>query len=373
MFKNTLIGKHVSRTNRNLILANLFLAFSSSMVVCASIPTLVNSVSAPLTMTGTDLAKVDLSDLSNNRVKVTGDAISPPFYEEYEVRSSRYTGKETGRTKLDEFQLLSVNGKFITVKVKNEQAASTVIGALVDVPPEVKTGGLDSFVKDMPELKGKIIPVMVDTTAFDSSIWIMPCVFAILALVGFFNLGKSVMRMLDPKKHPIARNLRKFGNESELARAIENELRTSMIRLKGTDAIVTQNWMLVPSTFDMQFVKIDEVIWFHEKEVVHNAYQRITGGDLYVVVYKATKDDVSIKASKPALHELGAILAERAPWALVGHDDGIERHWKNTRESVIAQILADRERMLNPPSEDLEITRKLIRIDSGKHRRSATA
>jgi hypothetical protein len=146
------------------------------------------------------------------------------------------------------------------------------------------------------------------------------------ALLLGFNVGRALLRMADPRRHPVAR-------DAEAAGEIDHEVAVGPVERFGP-ATVTRSWLLRPTAFGLTAVRLGEAVWVYGLSV---------GGRHVAVIRLRSKKTAFVRLPRQALPAALQAIAARAPWALVGFDREREQEWRTRPAGLIAAADARRQ------------------------------
>jgi hypothetical protein len=165
--RDTFVARQISRTNRNLFLANMLLILCVCGYAAANWRYLVNFMSAPTAMSSDQLAVVkDPNSINKYFISVRGQKSFDSGLQFVEQEVNESTQAVTSRTVKADYVVLLIDDRFLIVKAAPRGAQKTEFdGALVALPTDVRSK-ITSEIADRPDIVQAFLPVMLDATGF---------------------------------------------------------------------------------------------------------------------------------------------------------------------------------------------------------------
>ena len=178
---------------------------------------------------------------------------------------------------------------------------------------------------------------MLDATGFRTPGWIGLAICLPLYVLGIWNVTKALRRMARPERHPIGRALARFGKPTEIAAAIDAEIKEDG-RVPVGRATLTRSWFLRPSTFGMDVIHASELVWIYKKVTKHSTNGIPTGTTFTTVIHTRYGGAVEVAGNERLTECLLQELHQRAPWVLAGFDQQLAGFWKSDPGGVVAAV-----------------------------------
>ena len=236
-------------------------------------------------------------------------------------------------------------------------------------------------------------------TAAVGAVWLpVPIVPGLLAVTGIFCLARALHRTVAPGAHPLARGLMR-ANPGDQLQAVEARLdrgwsMQTPIRFRfpfdlgnwstsgkyshHSTIRIGQGWFYYGCTLQADLRSLDDLVWFYRQdcEMRHHGVKLGTAHQLILRFRDGGEIVVSLGETESKLaHRIGAlvqhlpnaapfqglnednridvlyVLQELAPWAIIGHDESMERAWRNpgTRRNLI-EMVEHRKHHAQPPA-----------------------
>jgi hypothetical protein len=225
------------------------------------------------------------------------------------------------------------------VKAVPESAAATEFaGRIREMPSDVHSQLIAPVLKEHPDAKDMFYPYMLDqepahdynTIGYVALAIGVPC-----GALAIWNLTKVGRRWGKPENHPIAKQL---GTEpATVAATIEQEVAASNSHTIGKTTI-TSNWLFRPTTYGLQALRLEDLVWFYQKVTTHRTNGIPTGKTYSTVLYDRAGRSFEMNAKEAQVENVMTILYDKAPWAVTGYSDELQAMWKKQRASLVAQV-----------------------------------
>ena len=337
---NNVIGEQIRRANRNLLVCNAVVLLLVIGWFSLSFRALYNQFEGPETIEVSDLVKITAPQKRMRYwFKIKRAKITEVIYSRYWVSRDRNTNEEKSRTLQAVYQMLLGRGALIPVSASNpipEGEVQDLTGALVPMQADV--------LKQMQSFGGGVLaqvpmPVMLDTGRFQGGEGYWPLLFMLPPLgISLWNLKKGMARKEDYLLHPIAQQLKKYGDPRELGGLIEQEARdaTSVFNLGGLT--ITRNWILSRHPWGLEVRKLDDLVWSHRLQTNHSVNFIPTGKTQSVLFYFNDKSKFSVSPDLKGCDKILAVLSSRTQGAYVGYSDQLAAIWNKKPQDIIDQV-----------------------------------
>jgi len=162
---------------------------------------------------------------------------------------------------------------------------------------------------------------------------------ALIAVPGVVAIACWLMRVVNPKRHPIYKRLSRYGDPGQLAAQLNQEFATADT---AQPTHFGENWLAQADTYGLSLVPWSEIAWLH-------IYTKTQGGvrtSAYVRVWSRSGEQFVAPAGvRPGeAEELFEQLCTRAPWAEAGYSAELDHQWKKQRADFLARVEARRKR-----------------------------
>ena len=172
--------------------------------------------------------------------------------------------------------ITTVGNKLLLVKGEGSDGPRQLLGNLYKIPPDVERDVIGGLEAKHPQLRGRFLPVMVDSAAaFRTFGYVFCALFGPIALLCVWNILSGLRRMARPERHPLMKQLRPFGDLTAVAAAAEREIASGTADSVGL-AFVTPSLLLWPRKFTVTIVRLQDVVWmYHHNLASHGVHSAI--------------------------------------------------------------------------------------------------
>ncbi|MFZ6027498.1 MAG: DUF6709 family protein [Chloroflexota bacterium] len=328
---NDFVAAKIRGLNIRMLLVSLFamgLVFAG-LVLGARY--LYNMLLGPFPISQVDLlARQDADDTLQYYVTVEGDDHADTGFT---YVSKTDSGKETTEAY---YHVLLVDENFLLIKSKTAEVDNTVTGALVNVPAETQTEVIDELEKEVPEIKGAFLPMMLDATDFHTAGYIGLGIGAIIALVAFLGAALAIYRLLTPKAHPVMKALANYGTLDTVVSEINMDMAQSAEKV-GKKVHFTRRW-LVSTTSSLQAMPYRDIIWCYKHVTQHRTNGIPTGKTYAMYVYDRHGKNTIIGGNEKQINQMLDLILKNVPGVVAGYSDELNNLWKKDRARFTAAV-----------------------------------
>lgn len=182
-------------------------------------------------------------------------------------------------------------------------------------------------------------------------------IFIVIAVpLLIYSLVTIIGRVSNPSKHPIARDLSRYGDWQQMAQEIDEEL--SKPHERGDNYRLTPHWLIFQTGTRFEAVPYRDLIWQYLFQINHRSYGISTYKTYFVKLHDrhgktktlpyGNKSDIALDLLKK--------LQARAPWAYLGFSADIKNAWEHKREKMISSVDARRQAIEQALVENQEVT-----------------
>jgi DnaJ-class molecular chaperone len=233
-------------------------------------------------------------------------------------------------------------GRAILVKTypQDDLQKFTLTGKLLKTPVDIQEEVTDRLLETRPNLKDKILPVMLESMNYKSSLDGLLFILASGLGLCSWNLFKSKIRTNNPRKHPMYRSLTRYGDGDLLACNIDHEIkdRYNSQELAGNTLFITPSWLLFTQTYNLQIVKLDRLMWAFKKVTNHSINFIPTGKTYTIVLYDRFGKERNFSMSETEVGFTIQKIRRYAPWAVVGYTPESRKMWDWRRKEFYAMV-----------------------------------
>jgi hypothetical protein len=230
------------------------------------------------------------------------------------------------------YYALQVGDRILIVK-SGKTPSTTVGGALGSMPYDLKSDLFPPGTDAADE--AAFYPLLLDTNYRESG-W-AGLFWALLAeaLFGFFA-WHSWRRISGNVEYPCIVRARAWGDLAVTSAEVERELETA-VKTKGGGWTLTQNYAVKNVRFSFDLFRLDNLVWAYKKAVKRRMYGVIPMGTTYAAELMFSDGQAEITGNQKKVDELLAQASERAPWAVKGYTDDLEKFYKSSRAGFVAE------------------------------------
>lgn len=327
------VYKQIRRSNRNMLLLSIVgLIIFVAVFVVIFLPYITAQMGGPKTLTIEEIknAAATISDLQPMyNVKVSSTLAFDAGYEEYTTTNGVRTSTDAY------FGVLFLDDEGNTILMFRspsviDENVTEYVGNLVK-PSGVSREALDELVKDVPEVKDALIPLMLDTE-LNQFPWIIGgVVMAVLLLAVLYGFISFFTRSANPNNHPIMKRLKLLGEPETVLSEIENE--RMMGEQKVGNLVFTRSFLVFAPGNDFHAMRRSDIAWAY-KQVTQNRY----GKTYYAYVYDRNGRLISAAAKEDVVNQMLTAVLNYAPWAIAGYSNDIKKSWDRDRAGFIAAV-----------------------------------
>jgi hypothetical protein len=332
------IGKHIQRSNRNMLTSNLALLAVPVAIVAIGGGYWFNFFGGPKTTPATTINQLkEGQTIANDYVSVKGDKTIDTGVTEITTTTRR--GVKTGERTSANMVALALGDRLLIVKAKPANAKDTnFTGKLKPIPSDLYAQLITPVVTKNPGAKEMFVPYMLDQVEdykFGGYMGLalgLPC-----AALAIWNLQKVGRRWGKPENHPIAKQLSADGDAATIASQVEQEVNAPNTHTISNTTI-TPNWVFRKTTYSLDALRLEDLVWFYQKVTTHRTNGVPTGKTYSTMLFDRAGRTFEMNANESQVQEIMTILYDKAPWAISGYSDDLQKMWKKERESMISAV-----------------------------------
>ena len=339
------IQHNVRRGTRNLFIASILLLAFIAGVVALNKRYLYNVVFGPFRADNTALsALTNVKELDQYYVTVKGDQVVDTGIDEYMSVVSK--GEKKNSPAMAHFVMLGVNGHqlFVRVPPEDDMTVSEYSGSLQPLPVSVQEEVVSPVMREVPELTGQVLTFMLNVEDIRGWGFAELAILVPLFLLATWNLIQVIWRTANLELSPAYKALSAYGPIELVVETINREVTdSSAVRIGG--ACITRHWLLKPTRFGLRAVQLDDLVWIYQVRKVQRARNIDASESFHALFWTQRGKPVEVKGTIEQCTDLVLLVAERAPWALVGHSEENVNAWDEDRKAVIQEVLERKRQM----------------------------
>lgn len=318
------LAAEMRRTTRDLLLASgvLFLALTGAAL--ASARYLREFVDGPAAIRMKEIERVTDAEIDDYRyVTLTGEHC---FDTGYTTNSLRRT-KHGTTTIVHRYSLLVQGERALIVESTHGLVSRPVCSGKVRRLPESTRRGVEAALA-RAKSAGPWDLLAVELDADENRVAVFPalCIGIPLMLIAIWNLIRGGRRWRDPTRHPIVREVGRYGDFVETATAIELELAEGVTKIGPFR--ITKSWLLRSVFGQLDVVRIDDVLWAFLRRGRHPVLEIRSRIRPRLLAQTSTSRSMAV---------LGELFS-RVPWAALDDDREWRKLWKQGVEAFAATI-----------------------------------
>jgi hypothetical protein len=334
---DNVVGRHIRRCNRNLLLINAAIIVIAIWWLVGSQRYLYNCYVGPQKISASDVLRAET--FVEHRYFVSLPELKP-IDAGLEDTSTSY-----GHTSVTAHYFAArIDNQFLLIKSPSEKPPEHYEGALIPVPTDIRA----SFQKNILDQKHLqfsqlFIPYMLDTSSFRSNAYISFAIAIPIVLLAGYNVKKALFRMKDHHESPIYKWLQHYDSPPEvISEMIDADLRLGEISKIGT-LTFTPSWLLHKTWLGFTAFNLSEVVWAYKKITRHSYNLIPTGTSHGVAIADRSGRMIEIdigrgKAKEAAVAGFLQAIADRIPWVIFGFTDDLKKLYKNDRLGFVAFV-----------------------------------
>jgi len=357
MEQSSTIRKAMKSANLSLIIAAIAATLLLALTVVISVKPLYNHFAGPFDVTAEELISIQGSeDTFRTYIRVHPEiALDTGFY--------YYEGQENGTEKIMySYYALLLKDNLLLTKYPGTNKGDIlnpepVTGRIARFSEAENTEVLKTLINDYPNLKDAFLPFLLDTMPGSGSAWSTIIGIAALAVISIWILIRLLRRSTNPAKHPIAKNLSRYGDWQQLAQEIDAQM-AEPHEIYRNHFHLTRDWLIYQTKSHFDAIPFRDLIWQYMFQITYQSFGIITGKDYSLMVcdrYGKNKNFPYGKDSA-ALLDLLEKLREHAPWAYTGYAAETENTWNQEPEKMIAIVDARTQALEQALAENQKIT-----------------
>jgi hypothetical protein len=332
---NSFVHAIVRRSNRNLLLLSVLGALLLGAVAALNTRYLYNFFFGPFTIDReTLLASDDASIPQKYFVKLSGDRVIDTGAQQ--VSRNTKTGSETVTAA---YMALLLDERFLIVKAQNDAKTTDFTGYLEIMPSDVRSEIVSDIEREVPEVSGAFLPVMLNTDSFRSSGYVGFGLGIPLFGLCIWGLARAIRRSNDLSTHPIMRALGRFGPPDYVAGQINDELLADHPKLGNLH--LTPTWLVQAASAKLDATRIDDIVWAYKQVTQHRTNGIPTGKTYAAQIWDRHGVNITITGKEAFVTQALEAIGQRAPWMLAGYSPDLEKTWKANR-AVVLEAVAQR-------------------------------
>lgn len=335
---DNIVGVHIRRCNRNLLLANTAILAGLAFLGFANYRYLFNCFQGPFPISQEALGRIrDPNQEARYYVSLDNLSVVETGLQSLQKTVDKYTGEVKRQSTTGTF-FVAKSRRPLIVKSPSESRATHYTGALVAVPVDVRIYFQQEFLSQSHGHFDEVFaPFMLDATEFKGDAYIGLCICIPVGLLAAWNIKKAIARILNAKNSPVYKSLNHYGQAPELvAQEIDQEFKARKDCSPIFSVNLLPSWLLYRTFFHFTAMHMNEIIWAYQKVTSQSVNLIPTGKSYSMVVRDATGRTIEVngRRAEEKISSLAATLQTRIPWAVFGYTDELKDMYKKRRKDL---------------------------------------
>jgi hypothetical protein len=331
------IGKHIRRSDRNILLTNLGLLLIPLTICLMNQRYWYNFFLGPFPVEQQTLFSIKNPDTEGKYfLSIEGEKSVQTGLQEITKRVKKGTSQVVSSEVSANYLALKLGQKILIVKADGNNANTTKFqGALVNIPEDIQNKLIGKLEAENPSLKEVFLPFMLrdDNFRFGGYFGLaigLPCL-----ILGVWNLQNVFRRWNSPEQHPIGKKLAKFGDSPEqFAAQINSEVQPGIPNYSLGSLLITPSWLFRKKSFGLDIMKLDQVVWVYQKVTQHKRNGVHAGTTYTAVVSDRQGVSIEIPANQQRVEQVIQEIINRTPWVIAGFSEELKKLWQSDRQKI---------------------------------------
>lgn len=337
--RGSFLERQIRRANRNLFLVGLLCVAGVAVYGVAQWRYFYNFFAGPFAATAESLSAIQHpGDQRRYFFRVAGEESTDTGLQEVEQEEGSAPGQN--QTVKAEYSALALGDRLLLVKKDLGDKSTVFQGALGEMPEDVRAQIITPLLKDHPEASQAFFPFLLDATNFRSDGYIGLAICIPVVGLGAWLILLARRRTNHPTEDPIVKSISRYGSLVETAHQFDLELKGNT--LKFGKAILTTSWVILPNAFGLAVCHVPDLVWAYKKVTKHRTNFIPTGKTYAAILYDRYGKPVQVGAKQKSVDEMLTALVGRAPWAIFGYSDELNKALKTNWRGIVATADARR-------------------------------
>lgn len=163
--------------------------------------------------------------------------------------------------------------------------------------------------------------------------WLFQHWFPLLVLIpGVVVFVFWLVRVVNPKGHPVYKQLARYGEPQQLASDIDREFANTTANDR---TLFGEHWLAQGNMFGVDLVPWTAIAWLHVYTIVRN---RVPSHHVKVYTRDGSMFQTPGVNDEDRARETMLELHQRASWAEMGYSKDLENEWARHRSDVVARV-----------------------------------
>jgi hypothetical protein len=327
---DTWVHQQLRATYRRRVIAWCVVLGCAVLFALAQSRYITNFINGPFDVGQPELDAIgDVSTTPHYFVRATGSRAIDTGIQQ--IKTRKRAGVES-RSVSAAYYVLVVGDRLLVVK-RAEGTPTTVQGELAAMPAE-----LDRHLFATPQLqaiRSRFYPYYLDDSTFRTPGYIGSGV-ALIFVILLVMYGLPAWRYArDVSSHPVVKRVELWGDP--LSTAVEARREAASPRYKGGGWRVADKYLIRSAPFAFDLLRVSDLLWAY-KRVTKHSVNFVPTGKTYSGVLVCYGGAAEITGREKNVDALLAFAAERAPWAVLGYSDDLNKLFKQKTQEFCGGV-----------------------------------
>jgi hypothetical protein len=158
-----------------------------------------------------------------------------------------------------------------------------------------------------------------------------------LGVVCLVRISYILLSVANTSRHPIIRNLKRFGERDTIIPQIEHELANDHVKV-GKTIHLTAHWLVQFTSSSFKATPLTDVMWIYKQVIQHRTYGIPVGKSYVAFIYDRYGKSISVRGKEPLITNVLANVATYAPWVKMGYTKRSTRRGKKTAPILLPPL-----------------------------------
>ena len=327
---DTWVHQQLRATYRRRVIAWCVVLGCAVLFALAQSRYITNFINGPFDVGQPELDSIGhVSTTPHYFVRVTGSRAIDTGIQQ--IKTRKRSGVES-RSVSAAYYVLVVGDRLLVVK-RAEGTPTTVQGELAAMPAE-----LDRHLFATPQLqaiRSRFYPYYLDDSTFRTPGYIGGGA-ALIFMTLLVMYGLPAWRYArDVSSHPVVKRVEQWGDP--FSTAVEARREAASPRYKGGGWRVADKYLIRSAPFAFDLLRVSDLLWAY-KRVTKHSVNFIPTGKTYSGVLVCYGGAAEVTGREKNVDALLAFAAERAPWAVLGYSDDLNKLFKQKTQEFCGAV-----------------------------------
>ena len=244
------------------------------------------------------------------------------------------TKKRGGVEKVTASYYALVVGERLLVVKRSHGAATTAVGDLNGMPADLQQHLFAT--QQMQAIRGRFYPYYLDESSSFRVPGYIGAAVALVLVVLLVKYGLPALRYArDAASHPVVKRVATWGDP--LTTAVEARREAESPRYRGGSWRVGDKYVIQSAPFAFDLLRLSDLLWGYKKVTKHSV-NFIPTGKTYACILACYGGTAEVTGKEKDVDTLLAFVAERAPWAVFGYTDDLNKAFRQRNAEFCAAV-----------------------------------